>query len=248
MSDAETKTRPFLVAQGLGTLSPHLALRGRVALCGGELEPGSFRWAPWSRDGRTLLLPYACERCHEILLRLDDKTWQAVMSRQVTLSARMRIDVPPPEELGFVVTEAPDDRVQLTDQEILAAEEIVADLFPNEFYVLTRPTGHIYVKEAEFFEEQGGLEQPWGKAWQKVRALDIADAREVAKKAWLRSVDPLTIEIPVSLTPGAYSQEARERINEEARRLRDRARATERLRKSHTDPDPYPDELDDETA
>jgi hypothetical protein len=36
----------------------------------------------------------------------------------------------------------------------------------------------VYVKEGEFFEEQGGLTKPWGKNWITVQANSIEHARK----------------------------------------------------------------------
>jgi hypothetical protein len=35
----------------------------------------------------------------------------------------------------------------------------------------------VYVKEWDFFVEQGGLAQPWGKKWKPIMARDIESAR-----------------------------------------------------------------------
>lgn len=45
-------------------------------------------------------------------------------------------------------------------------------------------TGAIFVKEAGFFESQGGLTADWGKAWKPVVAKSIIDAREEARKVF----------------------------------------------------------------
>lgn len=36
----------------------------------------------------------------------------------------------------------------------------------------------VFVKDVEFFEEQGGLTEPWGKNWKILFAESIEDARE----------------------------------------------------------------------
>lgn len=38
--------------------------------------------------------------------------------------------------------------------------------------------GSVFVKEQDFFREQGGFEKPWGKAWQQIEAESIEDARK----------------------------------------------------------------------
>ena len=38
-----------------------------------------------------------------------------------------------------------------------------------------------FVKESEFFVSQGGLDQPWGKAWKVCWADSIEHARLIAK-------------------------------------------------------------------
>jgi hypothetical protein len=46
------------------------------------------------------------------------------------------------------------------------------------YYVLIQPSG-VFVKEAEFFERQGGLNDAWGKKWRgPIEAASIEDARE----------------------------------------------------------------------
>lgn len=49
----------------------------------------------------------------------------------------------------------------------------------KKFYV--HHNGHSwFVKEAGFFEDQGGLTEPWGKAWKPIYATSIEDARAKA--------------------------------------------------------------------
>lgn len=38
----------------------------------------------------------------------------------------------------------------------------------------------LFVKEADFFKQQGGLTEPWGKHWKPVVATSIGDARRQA--------------------------------------------------------------------
>ena len=46
----------------------------------------------------------------------------------------------------------------------------------GDYYVLVKPWA-VYVKEGHFFESEGGHTAEWGKAWRKVRATSIEDAR-----------------------------------------------------------------------
>lgn len=55
------------------------------------------------------------------------------------------------------------------------------------FYVSINPWG-VYVKEGEFFESQGGLEEEWGETWIPVCGQDVEDARLEGKK--IRAVGP----------------------------------------------------------
>jgi hypothetical protein len=48
-------------------------------------------------------------------------------------------------------------------------------------YVLIRPWA-VYVKEADFFKQQGGHEQPWGKRWRGIRAGSIEEARKIGER------------------------------------------------------------------
>lgn len=41
-----------------------------------------------------------------------------------------------------------------------------------------------FVKEAEFFESQGGLSEPWGKNWKSLTADSIEGARKKAAKVY----------------------------------------------------------------
>ncbi len=51
----------------------------------------------------------------------------------------------------------------------------------NDYMVLIEPWG-VYVKERSFFIQQGGLRDPWGKSWRRVRASSIEAARNKGKK------------------------------------------------------------------
>lgn len=44
-----------------------------------------------------------------------------------------------------------------------------------------------FVKEAKFFEKQGGLREPWGKAWESIEADSIEHARCKAELEQLRN-------------------------------------------------------------
>lgn len=49
----------------------------------------------------------------------------------------------------------------------------------KKFYV--NNNGHSwFVKEAQFFEDQGGLTEPWGQNWKPIWANSIEDARAKA--------------------------------------------------------------------
>lgn len=50
------------------------------------------------------------------------------------------------------------------------------------YYVHRNSGDAVFVKEVEFFKEQGGLTERWGKAWRKVRAYTIEHARTVGEK------------------------------------------------------------------
>lgn len=51
----------------------------------------------------------------------------------------------------------------------------------SSHYVLIKDSG-VFVKEGEFFEEQGGLKEQWGKAWEPIDADSLYDARRKAIK------------------------------------------------------------------
>lgn len=46
-------------------------------------------------------------------------------------------------------------------------------------YVLVRPWA-VYVKDGAFFEQQGGLKEAWGEAWEKIDAVDLDAAYDKA--------------------------------------------------------------------
>lgn len=46
------------------------------------------------------------------------------------------------------------------------------------FMVLVGPTGAVFVKVLDFFREQGGFEDDWGRKWVPVVATSIEEARE----------------------------------------------------------------------
>lgn len=61
---------------------------------------------------------------------------------------------------------------------------------PNIYYVHANSAGSIFVKTKEFFEQQGGLMEPWGKAWQPIEAASLADARgEYADRKYQEFLD-----------------------------------------------------------
>ena len=46
----------------------------------------------------------------------------------------------------------------------------------DDYYLLINEAG-VYVKDGEFFRSQGGLRDDWGKAWERVGAASLYDAR-----------------------------------------------------------------------
>lgn len=46
-------------------------------------------------------------------------------------------------------------------------------------YVLIKEAS-VYVKEGEFFAEQGGLTADWGRAWERIEATSLYEARAIA--------------------------------------------------------------------
>ena len=51
----------------------------------------------------------------------------------------------------------------------------------QKFYVYYNGQGW-FVKEAKFFEEQGGLTENWGRMWWPIEATSIEDARSKASQ------------------------------------------------------------------
>lgn len=59
----------------------------------------------------------------------------------------------------------------------------------------------IFIKEANFFEEQGGLEDKWGRGWRPVIATSIDHARAIAEQVkWPREVTDMRNFPPISDT------------------------------------------------
>ena len=50
--------------------------------------------------------------------------------------------------------------------------------FSMKFYYILISPWAVYVKDADFFEKQGGLVADWGRDWRKIRATSIENARE----------------------------------------------------------------------
>lgn len=48
-------------------------------------------------------------------------------------------------------------------------------------FVLVEPWA-VYVKDADFFRQQGGHVQPWGRKWRPVTAASIEAARAIGEK------------------------------------------------------------------
>jgi hypothetical protein len=51
-----------------------------------------------------------------------------------------------------------------------------------EYYVMRNSGQAVFVKEADFFEQQGGLDEAWGRTWVKINALSIEHAREIGER------------------------------------------------------------------
>lgn len=49
-------------------------------------------------------------------------------------------------------------------------------------YVIKNSGNALFVKEAAFFEQQGGLDKEWGMTWIPVIATSIGDARKIASQ------------------------------------------------------------------
>jgi len=50
----------------------------------------------------------------------------------------------------------------------------------NKFAILVGPSGSTFVKDYDFFVEQGGLKDPWGRNWKIVEAPTSEAARVIA--------------------------------------------------------------------
>ena len=48
----------------------------------------------------------------------------------------------------------------------------------NYAYVLVKEFG-VYVKDGGFFESEGGLSSDWGRAWERIEARTLHDARRI---------------------------------------------------------------------
>lgn len=50
-----------------------------------------------------------------------------------------------------------------------------------EYFILVNEAG-VYTKVGDFFREQGGIEQEWGKKWEKIEAESLHEARQIGIK------------------------------------------------------------------
>lgn len=58
-------------------------------------------------------------------------------------------------------------------------------------YVMRNPGNALFVKDADFFESQGGLTAEWGKSWKPVVASSIGDARRQAAQIFNVPLSPI---------------------------------------------------------
>jgi NTP pyrophosphatase (non-canonical NTP hydrolase) len=75
----------------------------------------------------------------------------------------------------------PDDPKQYVDIHRIRTERLSG---PPTHYVHCNAGNALFVKEATFFAEQGGLEEEWGKHWHPVVATSIGDARRQAARLY----------------------------------------------------------------
>lgn len=93
-------------------------------------------------------------------------------------------------------------------------------------YAYRNSAGGVYVKEAEFFEEQGGKTKGWGSRWRPVIARDLAHARLIAETyagelRWpmgAREQPPLRDELDKAVTVEGHLALSRHRMREAALR------------------------------
>ncbi len=64
------------------------------------------------------------------------------------------------------------------DRERRAFNEERQRIAPSWYMVSVNCVGSVYVKDLDFFHEQGGFREPWGKHWEPVVANNIEHARE----------------------------------------------------------------------
>jgi len=57
---------------------------------------------------------------------------------------------------------------------------------PSEEYMVSTNGAAVFMKTKEFFLDQGGDKQPWGKHWVEVRAKDIEDARSKGRTFFIQ--------------------------------------------------------------
>jgi hypothetical protein len=63
------------------------------------------------------------------------------------------------------------------ERERQAFREELQRVDPNWYMVHVNSGGAVFVKELDFFHEQGGFAKPWGQHWTPVVANNIEDAR-----------------------------------------------------------------------
>jgi hypothetical protein len=67
---------------------------------------------------------------------------------------------------------------------------------PVATHYVSRNAGAVFVKTADFFHQQGGLSQEWGRAWRPVQAASIGEARRKGAALFDMTLSPIFIGEP----------------------------------------------------
>lgn len=90
------------------------------------------------------------------------------------------------------------------------------------YMTMINPASTVFVKELEFFREQGGFVEEWGRDWVPVVARNIDEARELRKEMCATEG-----ERKMALRACKEAREARSAMKTECDRLRAKLRAFE---------------------
>ncbi len=131
---------------------------------------------------------HRCEWCGErIVIGERYATWRSFYDAPMTTRVHeechedMLDALEPGETFMPWSAERPPKPAQTTSGEGLVPGPDAARADERPYYVHRNSGGAVFVKEGEFFEQQGGLTEEWGKHWTVVQACSIEHARAIGE-------------------------------------------------------------------